>query len=577
MDFVVTKRNINLLTQLIKNYEKEVRSFSPEEFADNILSSVNKDEIIYNNFLVKAFLNYKRHEKIFECIFDYLSSVTYKFKENYKERMLLLMYLFIFVLNKSNFNNMKKYCVTQNDVIFDLLMGYVCAEHFLILITEITCRIFGSQYTLSTVIQPLVTKMELLKLLYKCVVQHRLRGFAPKPVTIPISPRLTKSMGKSKNPVEGNEPAIRAFISKKVPRTTYVAAVVEDKLLAEFEKNRENALKLLEEAKRNTFACAKLPEKPQKSLEDVRSVRTSKARKLPKLKPVTIKTNTTMVMREAAQMMKKCEEEIKKIKYLTTNAYNTEETEHMKEEKQRKQQTELLQSIRKKHLLGLLTREEAMLAKQNVIKVNKEKMKVFKEERVELYRKLEDWKEKEQEKMQTLIEKSQNIQKNAKEAEKKSAEDKTKFVKQMQQESKELMDKAMKQQREELNRKIELIKDLKELQSLKDLNKKEFDPTETCNLGLLCEMSIAELQERLFVLKVEVQEAVEKKKNFINEKRKNRQEMLDNTKEFVTQNQTLKVKKKKDKILVAEDTPEITELRNRIAEAKITRLTNSVK
>lgn len=51
-----------------------------------------------------------------------------------------------------------------------------------------------------------------------------------------------------------------------------------------------------------------------------------------------------------------------------------------------------------------------------------------------------------------------------------------------------------KQKKEEIQRKGQLIKEIKAIQSLRLATKnKEFDPTETSGLGLLCEMSLVEV------------------------------------------------------------------------------------
>lgn len=49
------------------------------------------------------------------------------------------------------------------------------------------------------------------------------------------------------------------------------------------------------------------------------------------------------------------------------------------------------------------------------------------------------------------------------------------------------------QRNEEINKKIEMIKAIRMLSSCKARPRKEFDETETMNIGLLCEMSLAEV------------------------------------------------------------------------------------
>lgn len=60
-------------------------------------------------------------------------------------------------------------------------------------------------------------------------------------------------------------------------------------------------------------------------------------------------------------------------------------------------------------------------------------------------------------------------------------------------ESRQLKTQLLKQREEETQRKIKLIQEIKTIQSLRALPFKDFDPTESSGLGLLCEMSLAEV------------------------------------------------------------------------------------
>lgn len=65
----------------------------------------------------------------------------------------------------------------------------------------------------------------------------------------------------------------------------------------------------------------------------------------------------------------------------------------------------------------------------------------------------------------------------------------------MTEESRQLKAQLVKQREEETRRKIKLIQEIKTLQSLRALPSiKDFDPTESSGLGLLCEMSLAEVR-----------------------------------------------------------------------------------
>lgn len=65
----------------------------------------------------------------------------------------------------------------------------------------------------------------------------------------------------------------------------------------------------------------------------------------------------------------------------------------------------------------------------------------------------------------------------------------------MSEESRQLKLSMTKQREEELRKKIELIQDIKTIQSLRHLPLKEFDPTESSGIRLLCEMSLTEVRQ----------------------------------------------------------------------------------
>lgn len=60
-------------------------------------------------------------------------------------------------------------------------------------------------------------------------------------------------------------------------------------------------------------------------------------------------------------------------------------------------------------------------------------------------------------------------------------------------ESRQLKVQLIKQREEDIQRKIKLIQEIKTIQSLRALPFKDFDPTESSGLGLLCEMSLTEV------------------------------------------------------------------------------------
>lgn len=78
-----------------------------------------------------------------------------------------------------------------------------------------------------------------------------------------------------------------------------------------------------------------------------------------------------------------------------------------------------------------------------------------------------------------------------------------------------------------------MIKEIKALQALGALKKKQPNFFETANLGFLCEMSIAELKQRLFLLRMEVHEELQRRKAEVQAKRECRKEIVDSYKDLI--------------------------------------------
>lgn len=108
----------------------------------------------------------------------------------------------------------------------------------------------------------------------------------------------------------------------------------------------------------------------------------------------------------------------KKFRYedLANGGFNThlfaEWEEEIREEKVRKR----IEDIERKHLEGLLSYEEALLAKQKYEKKKKEQAEEFKKEKETWVKQLDEWKREEQLRLQEAYEKEKGSEKAAREA-----------------------------------------------------------------------------------------------------------------------------------------------------------------
>ncbi|KAG8262279.1 Cilia- and flagella-associated protein 99 [Homalodisca vitripennis] len=213
-------------------------------------------------------------------------------------------------------------------------------------------------------------------------------------------------------------------------------------------------------------------------------------------KDVPIRKNAATILREASRVMKEEEREIQRVNDLMSGAANYMKYEELMEQIRASEQHAQLEELEKKHLQGQLTREEAILARQALLEANKARKAQFDFEKKETEEFLKEMRKNHEEKIKEMIEKTQQIQKNISEKKKNIINEKQKIAQEVTETSRQLYEAAILKHKEELEKRIEIIKEIKALASLKDLQENKFDPTETMNIGLLCEMSLTELSKK---------------------------------------------------------------------------------
>ena len=103
---------------------------------------------------------------------------------------------------------------------------------------------------------------------------------------------------------------------------------------------------------------------------------------------------------------------------------------------------------------------------------------------------------------------------------------KQEIVKKVSAESKELLARALEEAEKEMKRRAELIAHIRALESVPLIHQKLFDRTETPGHGILDEMSVAELEERIALMKIERERERMEKQDLIIQEKRQRQEML---------------------------------------------------
>uniref|UniRef100_A0A8B9PFP2 Cilia and flagella associated protein 99 n=1 Tax=Apteryx owenii TaxID=8824 RepID=A0A8B9PFP2_APTOW len=264
--------------------------------------------------------------------------------------------------------------------------------------------------------------------------------------------------------------------------------------------------------------------KEKKQLEEIKT----KNRRKAEIDNIPVKLNAAAILREGALYQRKMEQELKRIENLLRGAKDPSEFLEWQKQMRGKDLEEQLAEIECKRLQGKLSHEEAVLAHQNVIQENKKKADLMREEKAELMHQYAEKRLQEQKEMRELVEQVVEGHKNAKQAKLKLQKYKQQIVQEVCEESRELLQQALEEEEEKLRKRYELIQQIRAIESLPSLKNKFVDLTETGGHGLICEMSIVELRERLALLR-ETQKAAEEEKRdqIIHEKQAKEQLLLD--------------------------------------------------
>ncbi|XP_065592236.1 cilia- and flagella-associated protein 99 [Cyrtonyx montezumae] len=319
-----------------------------------------------------------------------------------------------------------------------------------------------------------------------------------------------------------------------VPPSTYRPPKERNQLEKIKTKNHQKAKDLLLKANTKQFKCAAVkPEKAelelQKAQDSMKSRPAFQAQKIQSRNDnVPIKLNAAAILREGALYQRKMEQELQRIENLLQGTGDTSEFLEWQKQMRGKDLEEQLAEIEYRRLQGKLSHEEAVLAHQNVIQENKKKADLMREEKAELMHEYAERCLQERKEMRELVEKVMEGHKNAKQAKLKLQKYKQQIVQEVCEENRELLRQALEEEEEKLKKKYELIQQIRAIESLPIIKHKFVDLTETGGHGLICEMSIVELRERLALLK-EAQKAAEEEKRdqIIHDKQAKEQLLLD--------------------------------------------------
>lgn len=553
---------IGAVAKLLEEYE-ETKELSPTEF----LEAKDKEKKIPVE-VAGDFLTVTRH-------YAFLAKIVEHFVERYKMRifkkfqLIVLMYTMVFYFGEENWELL---CKHKNEVLCKIA-EYLMVEENLVFLADAACKVFSHDYVVTKLLRPLLAKMYLVKKLHEQLASDSNEA---KPPVLPKGPTMLERVTCNPPPPANTPEEPSHFKSTEVPYKHYQDnEIIRTRLSKEHKRNREHARALLERARLEAFSCYEI--KKSKVVKDEGFPTPPFKHKRPPPKScVSIKTNAATIIREAALLAKREEREIQKMESLMQGGRDDYKISALEADMRNALEQERSKEIERRHLLGQLTYEEAILAKRKLSRENKEKAAQFKEERNKLLDEIERWRVEEQKKIKALIRACQESDRAARQAQERLLEKRQRGAKLFKDENRKLLTQSLRDKQEELQQKVKLIQELRMLQQVRCLHvaPKEFDPTETGNLGLLCEMSVAELQERLGLLRIEMQRVLEERRKKIADSKERKAKLLEDAKEFIVavKSQPKLPSPAADVQNQHIDAPDVIELREKLQRARRMRL-----
>jgi len=416
------------------------------------------------------------------------------------------------------------------------------------------CKIYDHSYVQINLLSPLLRWLPELKdilsyLKDKEVNKQKLRREVQSPTEVkPFNLTKVKPRGIA---VPEKIPTIKKH--RPVPETTYEKPKEIDALVQASNKNKNEAERKFIDASLTQFACAnaekstKTKDRMKKYVEDEQAklkFNSNKARSLPSSNDdnIPIRLNAAAIMREGLLVQKKEEEEYKKLSDLAQGGRDASEFLSWQQDMRQMDLENKLAEIEANRISGLLSYEEAILVRQSLVDENRKKVESIKKETKEMMDEFLKQKFQQQQEMRMLVEDIIDGHENAKEAKIKLKKYKQSIVEQVTNESKALMRKALEEAEIEMREKVALIAKIRAIESVPRMRCKHVDLTETSGIGLLGEMSVAELRERLGLLRIQEKEDEDRKRQEIIQNKVEKNQYLMETLESIAKRRAEKGK-----------------------------------
>eukprot|EP01137_Pigoraptor_chileana_P022028 Opistho-2@86463 len=482
-----------------------------------------------------------RHSKILNAaVAGFYSSTGETCLRSERSLYVTLLYLAIFRLDDLGFPHFKKFVKSQDPYRMHRLLAYIFdAKRLERELRDEWSRLYDASYVQANLVQPIMRAIpaatDLISKLEE-VLNNGTVGIPSRPAQATTEPKPFKLTRPRPRLIP--EPVAIPTMPKArdVPQTTYAGGFEREDLARQKDDNRRKAEELLRESNRRPFECARRTVSEKTKLvrleienERLAQLQFDKPKALPLPPPAEnapIKLNTAAILREEVVFRRKEELEARKLAMLESGAQDTSAFEKWQEEQRKQQLARDIEEIERRHLEGLLSYEEAIAARQAVAKGNREVVVAMQSEAERMLDEARKQRELEEEENRRLVELTNQMHLNAVEAKIKVQESKQKIVMEVTRDLEQMKLQAEAEEAAEREKRAELIRQIRALESVPLSKTKFVDLSETSGLGLLSEMSVLELRERIALLKMRIEQDEEAKRKEILQGKQQKEQSL---------------------------------------------------
>ncbi|KAI9344343.1 hypothetical protein BDR26DRAFT_214013 [Obelidium mucronatum] len=503
---------------------------------NNILSTNDKV------FLEETLMGCVRHEKVIDITLKLFYKKTGgRYLKSEYNLFAVLVYLCLYRLPTDlPFATLSKFFKSYNPTKMARFLAFIFDSAHLIddgILSKAWGAVLDRDYIKSKMLLPLLTHAPEAKVLIEDLITRSEKGMIPKKSTKPNTEAAPFTLTVQTARKIPEPPYVHSTLTKArpIPQSVFKGTGEKEAIEKAKIENRRKLQLEHEKYDRNQFQISRkaieLSKKPppitpaasNTSLENEHSIIT-KPKPVPAslYEHVPIKMTTATILREDALVRKSKLDEEKQLSEVEFTLRDTTEFQNWQDEVKMKAEGERKLELEKLRLKVQLLHEESFLSRQEKVQENKELVKEVKEEKetlkvlTEIARKELDVENKKK------IDDVHEIMEGVVKAKEKVMVEKQKKAADIATETQLLREKAQREAEEELARKIELIQQIRLLEkAIPPVGAlvKSLDLTETSNLGLLGEMSIVELHERLSQMRArEAERADERRQEIIQHK-----------------------------------------------------------